>query len=473
MVFSSSYALGLFFIFLVSIIWSAASILVQYLYEDQSFDSPFLLTYIGTSLFTILLPLDWISTNFCYPLYRRQQHTQIHDNNGDGAIVMTATTSGSSIGSDGGEYASISTHNNNQINNTIVTANEDSHSPPSAMMNRTNHDRIWSIRDHYMAAVKIAPVWFISNYSYNASLKFTSITSSTVLACTGSLFTFLFALLLKDEQFEYMKLLGVLLGMTGSMLTGLHDIGGQGEDNANSSHQTNLSVWGDALGLLSAIGYGAYAIMVRILCPKDESLMKMQVFLGFVGLWNMTLLSPVVIYMGFTGALSSLTALVLGFLIVKGLFDNVLSDYLWARSVVLTSATVASVGLGLTIPLAFVSDIFKGRPDVLSLESIAGAFSVLAGFILVNLGQQKELQEEELHNGGEDNAEIRQQLAPLGEDETEVDGIVVDEVTPLDHPQVQIQSSSNPQQKRQDERRHMSMDPYSDDATEAQPLQIV
>ena len=28
----------------------------------------------------------------------------------------------------------------------------------------------------------------------------------------------------------------------------------------------------------------------------------------------------------------------------KGLFDNVLSDYLWARAVLLTSPTVASVG---------------------------------------------------------------------------------------------------------------------------------
>ena len=38
--------------------------------------------------------------------------------------------------------------------------------------------------------------------------------------------------------------------------------------------------------------------------------------------------------------------------------NNVLSDYLWARAVVLTTPTVATVGLSLTIPLAFVSDLF-------------------------------------------------------------------------------------------------------------------
>jgi len=58
--------------------------------------------------------------------------------------------------------------------------------------------------------------------------------------------------------------------------------------------------------------------------------------------------------------------------------------------VVLTSATVASVGLGLTIPLAFVSDIFIGLEDVVNFESIFGAGFVLVGFICVNIGQKQE-----------------------------------------------------------------------------------
>jgi len=31
------------------------------------------------------------------------------------------------------------------------------------------------------------------------------------------------------------------------------------------------AVWGDdASGLLSAVGYGAYAVMIRTMCPRDE-----------------------------------------------------------------------------------------------------------------------------------------------------------------------------------------------------------
>ena len=51
-----------------------------------------------------------------------------------------------------------------------------------------------------------------------------------------------------------------------------------------------------------------------------------------------------------------LSGKIFGFLVLSGLSDNVLSDYLWARSVVLTSPTVATIGMSVTIPLAMLSD---------------------------------------------------------------------------------------------------------------------
>lgn len=345
----SSYTLGLVFIALVSLIWAAASILVQFLYNNEDFDSPFLLTYIGVSLFTLLLPLQW---------------TKERCRKGGPSVSST-------------EYQSV------PFNEEIVDVDDDENDNDQAQP-QTLENRVWTTRDHMVAAAKIAPVWFISNYTYNASLRYTSITSSTVLASTGSLFTFMFALWFRDEHFSCLKLMGVGLGMMGSIMTGLHDI----EDKAGKdSIDNDMKLWGDGLGLLSAVGYGGYAVMIRILCPKDESLMSMELFLGFVGLFNMIALGPIAIYQCVTTTVISLFVLIS--LLLKGIFDNVLSDYLWARAVVLTSATVATVGLGLTIPLAFVSDVAMGKPNVLDASSIFGAFSVLAGFILVNIGQKQ------------------------------------------------------------------------------------
>jgi solute carrier family 35 protein F5 len=140
----------------------------------------------------------------------------------------------------------------------------------------------------------------------------------------------------------------------------------------------------------------------------------MQLLLGYIGLFNAVVLLPIAVKRAFFDNCSStdeaksgfygddyaslssedmvsscekITAIVMAYLIAKAFFDNVLSDYLWARAVVLTSATVATVGLGLTIPLAFLSDWLLGRAAVTTPESIVGAFSVLVGFLLVNCGE--------------------------------------------------------------------------------------
>jgi solute carrier family 35, member F5 len=267
------------------------------------------------------------------------------------------------------------------------------------------HDMEWTEYDHVRTAICIAPVWFIANWTYNSSLIYTTITSSTVLASTGSLFTYMFAIVTKDEQLNNMKLIGVLLGVLGSFITTLSDTTPNGKSNvtdlvtssnddysydssnvvSSSKSKSILPLLGDILGLISAIGYGAYAVQTRIFCPKDESLYSMQTMLGYIGLCNFIILSPCAMYLLLTGQVQ-VTWMIVGFLVLKGLFDNVLSDYLWLRAVILTNATTATVGLGLTIPLAFASDILLGKQGVLSTEQIVGAITVLIGFVFVNLG---------------------------------------------------------------------------------------
>lgn len=376
MTITTSYSLGLFFIFLVAVIWSVASIVIQYLYTDEQFNSPFLVTYVGTSLFILLLPSRL--------LWERR-----HQCGGQEVAHKTPWRTGD-------VYQHIDT--SESMCSVQIDVNVSS-------------IEIWSHEQHARVALKIAPVWFLANWAYDASLAYTSLTSSTVLASTGSLFTFLFAVLYGDEAFTLLKFMGVAMGVTGSILTGLHDASSSSLDNDTTTALTNVNLfgghvmWGDALGLLSAVGYGAYAVMIRLYCPHDERKMSMQLLLGYIGLFNAVCLSPICMYIlmwpspatasgedattGTTGQ-GTLTWVVFGYLMANGILDSVLSDYLWARAVVLTSATVATVGLGLTIPLAMVSDWVTGNTNVLSPQSSVGALTVLAGFILVNMGTKAE-----------------------------------------------------------------------------------
>ena len=77
-------------------------------------------------------------------------------------------------------------------------------------------------------------------------------------------------------------------------------------------------------------------------------------------------------------------------MVISGLFNNVISDYLWARSVVLTSSTVATVGLSITIPMAMVADFLVHSQSPTGLSS-GGAILVVIGFCLVNISKETEV----------------------------------------------------------------------------------
>lgn len=66
-----------------------------------------------------------------------------------------------------------------------------------------------------------------------------------------------------------------------------------------------------------------------------------------------------------------------------GLLDNVLSDYLWAKAVLLTTTTVATAGLTIQVPLAAVVDSLTGNPP--HLMDYLGAVAVMIGFAGINI----------------------------------------------------------------------------------------
>merc|ERR1719265_1932400 len=77
---------------------------------------------------------------------------------------------------------------------------------------------------------------------------------------------------------------------------------------------------------------------------------------------------------------------IFGLLIFNGVFDNVLSQFAWAKAVQWTSPTMASVGLTLTIPLGVLADYVRGV--VLTGWAYLAALLVIVGFLAVSLASQ-------------------------------------------------------------------------------------
>jgi solute carrier family 35 protein F5 len=123
---------------------------------------------------------------------------------------------------------------------------------------------------------------------------------------------------------------------------------------------------------------------MRILVPEEGKL-SFQLLFGYIGLFNGLSLLPVLLILirAAPKVFAGFSLAALGLIMANGFADNVLSDYFWARAIVLTSPTVATVGLSLTIPLAFLSDLLLGHFHG-GVWEVFGALAVFVGFVLVS-----------------------------------------------------------------------------------------
>jgi solute carrier family 35, member F5 len=309
--------------------------MTQYIYSEMSFKSPFIVTYVSTSLFLLYLPTWKFCRNYLNWFKDHPWKNDLRDDSFKANLWR-------------------------QFEGT-----------PS-------HVEIIQL------SCILSMIWFISNCLYSYSLLWTTISNSTIMSNLSSVFTLLFSYLAGIERITSLKVVGVLLCVCGVVLVTLNDA-----DNSpdQSSVGTSWSVVGDFMALLSAFGYGLYTTYLKFKVP-DEEVVNMQLILGYLGIVTAVTFLPVLLILIYchVDSLSNFTALIFLYLCISGLFDYVISDYLWARAVILTSPTVATVGLSLTIPFAFLADVLlHGVASITSLE-ILGSLLVMAGFVLVNVG---------------------------------------------------------------------------------------
>jgi len=345
----SLYVVGLFLIFLQCLLWIFGAVVTQHLFEAEEFDSPFLMTYVGVSLMAPLLPLklfsDWWS---------QQKEPE--------PIVSKEILAAASFDS---------------FVDDLHGSSLDCTGLHSFMMRRSQArkketTRKWRHKRHFLAALLISPAMFAADWMLNNALSSTSIASATVLISVQNVVVYALAIGLQLESFSKLKVTGILLALMGTALTTLHD------------NDDQESLTGDGLALLAAVFYATYTVQVRLFCPDNEELYSMTLLLGYIGMISFVSLLPVALYL-FIKTNVNFTWAGFGLVALKGVLDFAVADYLLFRAIVLTSATIATVGLGLTIPMAFVTDWAMDKEDVFTIHSCFGAAACAFGFLLVNM----------------------------------------------------------------------------------------
>lgn len=215
-------------------------------------------------------------------------------------------------------------------------------------------------------------------YFVNASLKYTTLGSSSILSATCSFFTLFLGSVLKVERFTLVKGLAVLVTFIGVVINSLPSA-------LRDSLALGTQTWGNILALLGAICYAVFLILLQKQTDKVTGLNRSILF-AFIGLFTMLFCWPIFIFLAITKQetlqLPPKASIYL-FLILKTLLGSVIPSYLWNVAFALTSPLYIAVGTSLTIPLNFIADYFMGNTVGWS-EAIGAAF-VTAGCLIMNL----------------------------------------------------------------------------------------
>lgn len=335
----AKYYFGLGLLFVVVLLWVGASVLTQEIFVEFDFPAPFCMTYLSTTLFTIyLFPIFW---RFSRPRIEEKLAKHV-----SGLAHLAPRV--------GGQYP---------------------HPCP-----------------HWLPVMQLAgrlfPIWFVMTYTFNLSLHLTSVASNTILANTSGLFVLALSRCWLKVQIPWLHVGGVVCTILGCVVVSLRD----------EAAGTGISpTSGDFLSIVSALFYALFSLSLK---TKVDENFDMRLMFGFIGVINMLVMWPFLIIVEILEIEEVLVPSFSTFLILvlTGLVGTVIADYLWARTVILTSPLIATLGLSLMVPFAMISDLVFNHASF-SFWYLFGSLLVVTGFFLVNWTYQSKIEDQYAYGG--------------------------------------------------------------------------
>lgn len=364
--FNKRWTLGLLMLGLVIILWVLSSFLINLIFEDDSYRKPFFITYINTAAFIFYL---FPTAKAVVVNYKDTGRANVHRE-----LIMEEEGTGSD-----------SNRSVDMTSPLLTNLEAGTHA---------NQKKRLTLYETIKLSAEFCILWFTANLVTNASLAFTSVASQTILSTTSSFFTLFIGAICHVESLSKSKVLGSFISFVGIIMVTKSDSHQRYQRHiADVSGDDNDAVRvliGNLLALAGAVLYGVYSTLLKREVG-DETRVNMKIFFGFVGLFNLLFLWPSLIVLDFFGwepfSLPKDPKVVV--IIFVNCLITFVSDFCWAKAMLLTSPLTVTVGLSITIPLAMFGDvIFKHK--TMSALYLFGATLILGSFFIVNKSSEEE-----------------------------------------------------------------------------------
>ncbi|KAH0594463.1 hypothetical protein MHUMG1_07813 [Metarhizium humberi] len=356
--------LGICLLLVTVFLWTLSNFLASFIFSDHTYDKPFFLVYINTSIFAIsLVPM------FTKYLLRNGVRGMRHD-----LIQMWTEYRQQS------SYTKAATEDDDLDNERLMAGSE------TAVEAIPRLDEKLSLRETAILSLEFCMLWFSANYFASACLEYTSVASVTILTSTSSVWTLVFCALLRVDPFSVRKLIGVLASLLGVVLISTVDLTGKSDENRGSfPHKTTGQIAvGDSMALLSAVIYGMYITVMKRRVGNEEKV-DMRLFFGLVGVFNLALLWPLFFILHWTNIepFEMPPSGKIWMIIIVNSLASFVSDIAWAFAMLLTTPLVVTVGLSLTIPLSLIGEMIQ-YGQYSSFMYWIGAVVVFMSFVFIN-----------------------------------------------------------------------------------------
>ncbi|KAH9904792.1 hypothetical protein F4778DRAFT_730788 [Xylariomycetidae sp. FL2044] len=371
--------LGISLLLVTVFLWTVSNFLASYIFSDHTYDKPFFLVYVNTSIFAISM----IPISIKYILQ-----------NGGFAHAASLARRAWREGSLPSERAKTQQDEEEES----LTAGDrllvdDEGSLEAMDLGPRPAEKKLSLRETAKLSLEFCMIWFLGNYFASACLEYTSVGSVTILTSTSSVWTLVFCALVRIEPFSARKLAGVLASLAGIVLISTVDLAGadNDDDRGNFPHKTQAQIAiGDAMAFFSAVVYGVYVVVMKTRVGNEDRV-NMPLFFGLVGCFNIVFLWPLFPILHYTGIepFELPPSGKIWSIIMLNSISSFISDISWAYAMLLTTPLVVTVGLSLTIPLSLIGEMIQ-YAQYSSFVYWIGAGIVLLSFIFINRESQED-----------------------------------------------------------------------------------